>query len=88
MAPAAPPALAVDLEYGDARYASLQLYCRVTDSDGNTVAEFHEPVCARAYRYRTKRVAMPKLAPGSYRASFRIGHGEQAVVEEVEFTVE
>ena len=83
----APPAFAVDLEYGDARYAGLQLYCRVTDSDGKIVAELHEPVCARAYRYRTKRVTLPELAPGSYHASFRIGFGREAVEQVIAFEV-
>ena len=81
------PTFAVHLTYGDRRYADLWLRCQVTDTDGKTVAEMKERVCTRAYRYRTKKMSTPGLPPGSYRATFRIGHGRYAVSETTDFVV-
>lgn len=81
------PTFAVHLGYGDTRYATLWLRCQVTDADGNTAVETKERVCMRAYRYRTKKMSIPHLSPGSYRARFRIGHGRYAVVQTAEFVV-
>ena len=81
------PTFAVHLTYGDRRYADLWMTCHVTDADGNVVAEVKARVCTQAYRYRTKKMSTPALSPGSYCATFRIGHGRYAVVRETEFVV-
>jgi len=78
----------VDIEYGQTRYADLRVYCRVTDAEAAVVAQAVERVCRNAFRYHTKSIAFPGLARGSYRASFRVGHGAGTVAEELDFSVE
>ena len=78
----------VDIEYGQTRYADLRVYCSVTDADDVAVAQTVERVCRNAFRYHTKSVTFSGLTPGAYRASFRVGHGAGAVVEELDFAVE
>jgi len=81
------PTFAIHLTYGDRRYADLWLRCEVTDTEGKTVAETRARVCTRAYRYRTKKMSTPGLSPGSYHATFRLGHGRHAVSETTDFVV-
>ena len=81
-------AFVVDIEYGQTRYADLRVYCRVTDADDLAVAQAIERVCRNAFRYHTKSVTFSGLTPGAYRASFRVGHGVGAVVEELSLVVE
>jgi len=78
-------AFAVEFRYGATRYAELTLYCTVADAAGKVVARVREQVCHRSYRYRRRTVAAPTLPPGRYRATFRLGHGAQAVTEAVDF---
>ena len=75
-------------EYGVTRYADLRVYCHVTNADGAAAAQAIERVCWNAFRYETRRLTFSGLAPGAYRASFRVGHGDRAIVRELEFAVE
>jgi len=78
----------MDFDYGGALYADLRIYCHVTKADGATVAQAIERVCWNAFRYQTRSLTFSGLTPGAHRASFRIGHGDRAVVKELEFAVE
>ncbi len=78
----------VEIEYGQTRYADLRVYCCVANADGVAVVQSIERVCRNAFRYHTKSVTFTGLTPGAYRASFRVGHGAGAVVEELGFAAE
>lgn len=83
----APLEFAVDLDYGETRYADLRLVCEVVDAARQRVARQVEQVCTRFYRYRTRKVSMSSLPPGSYHARFRIGYGRDAVIETLDVVV-
>lgn len=79
-------AVQTNLDYGETRYGDLWLYCQVMDTSGTIVLRQRERVSSPEHRYRVKKVAFGDVRAGSYRAQFRIGHGEHAAVAEVAFS--
>ena len=83
-----PTGLAVEIEYGNTRYADLWLYCRVTDRSGTVVHEQRGRICTRGHRYRIKKMTVPATQRGRYLAHFRVGHGPGAAIAELELALE
>ena len=83
-----PVTFTVEADYGRTFYADLPVRCRVTNAAGQALAQASERLCNQSYRYRIRKITIPALPPGSYQASFQMGHGRHAVVEELDFSVE
>ncbi|MCK5806393.1 MAG: zf-HC2 domain-containing protein [Lentisphaeria bacterium] len=75
------------VDYGEARYGDLWLYCQVVDTSGAPVAQQRQRISSCENRYRIKKIAFAGLRPATYTARFRVGHGSHAAVTEREFTV-